>query len=76
VLVPLSHVTVPVRFLSNRMAGTNRSNEPLAGNPKALSLSRLRLGRRRPRVPRRPYTNSVPRLPNRQGAELGWPARL
>ena len=36
-LVPLSHVAVPVRFLSNRMAGTNRSNEPLAGNPKALS---------------------------------------
>ena len=37
VLVPLSHVTLPVRFLNSRTAGTSRSKEPLAGKPKLLS---------------------------------------
>jgi hypothetical protein len=34
VLVPLSHVTVPVLVLNMRTAGTKRSKEPLAGKPK------------------------------------------
>jgi hypothetical protein len=33
-LVPLSQVTVPVRFRNSRIAGTKRSKEPLAGRVK------------------------------------------
>ena len=33
-LVPLSHVTVPVLVLNMQTAGTKRSKEPLAGKPK------------------------------------------
>jgi hypothetical protein len=33
-LVPLSQVTVPVRFRNSRKAATNRSKEPLAGREK------------------------------------------
>ena len=38
-LVPLSQVTMPVRFRNSRIAGTKRSKEPLAGREKLLLVN-------------------------------------